>query len=405
MRGLNRHFSVLIKLLNGLPTASIMQRKFGDFRASDGVVAGATMWIKRIIHPYDHIYYSLRQWPGCPTPNNPSFSYRVPDIVFRDSSSSNLHFMAFSEQEYSVEFLENLPFRDQSDVFCQPQTVYPRRRIEWPSIDHPELNRLTRDPLHPRDETLKQMRDLVLDAWGACGKYPTSHDWDIHEEMREPHPDYLMLFKNLYWRGRQQLAIFDLWWLLFERGFLKLDCLSSPWNCYTSGTSLSPVMLIFNQFSRVKEVWNLHKPWFPGYRASGLPEVWLGTMIARASTDATDKLVDTIASTGILGDLDREALIERAKELPAGEIRFTRQIDEASSSSQGLTGEFFGCWLPSGLGPDISTYPAKVKERLKRFNNIECVYKALFEVDDEELVLEDDQDKYFRTNHTQATLV
>ncbi|KAL9105278.1 MAG: hypothetical protein Q9227_009517 [Pyrenula ochraceoflavens] len=302
-----------------------------------------------------------------------------------------------SEKDAALELLEDLVFRDMADVLYEPQTMHRRRRVEWPFINLTGLNRLIMNPLHPRSEVINQMRKLVLDAWRTCGCWPAMGDDLIYQEMRKLQPDYLMLFKNLYWRGRQQSAMFDLWWMLYERRFLKLECLNYPFNCYVSGCNVAPVAEVFAEFSGVRQFITSFKP-FEDYEATSQPVNWLSAMIARACSTDADKIFETIQFTGILGEFDEKSLSYLASIRRGVTYRWECRLDEVSESDQSLNGEFFGCWLPSGLGPNVRTYPKKIAKRMERFNCVEGVYKALFNIDDEDLVLEHEQDTYLRRN-------
>ncbi|KAL9114881.1 MAG: hypothetical protein Q9227_001124 [Pyrenula ochraceoflavens] len=297
------------------------------------------------------------------------------------------------EKTAALELVENLIFRDQADVLYQPETIHRRRRVEWPSIDLPALNRLTRTPMHPDSEIMDQMRRLCTGAFRECGDYPAAGDGFVHQEMRKPEPDFLTLFKNLYWRGRQQSAVFDLWWTLYERDLLDLRCLEHPWNCYVSGPNLAPVMAIFEQFPGVQDLYDPSFKPFEGFTSTTLPIVWLAAMIARACTEQGGKTFETIHFTNILGPIDLERLHELAQLRRDRKFSWLCRLDEASKSSQGQTGDFFGCWLPSGLGPNLDLYPERIVGRLQRFQRTERIFKKLFDVPNYELVLEDEQDE------------
>jgi hypothetical protein len=100
--------------------------------------------------------------------------------------------------------------------------------VSGQTLDLPNLRRVQQEPGYGErtPAALAQVVRVVGEAASACygPKLPFYHppgDGGIIFELERKNPNYEILLNNLYWRGRQQSAIFDLWIILCERGFVK----------------------------------------------------------------------------------------------------------------------------------------------------------------------------------------
>ena len=326
----------------------------------------------------DSLGISLRTWSG-------------------ESTSQTYASWLSADKRAALTLVEDLIFRDQADVNFETRTMHRRRRVEWPSLDLPALRRIVRQPLHPQQAAMDQALRAVHQAVSACTTPWLDGDEMIFLELEKDRPDYIMLFQNLYWRGRQQSAIFDLYNLLVERDFLKTKSLGPRMNWYTSGHGYAKTFGVLTYFTRVEEARMPRSPPFPGYIATLDPVAWLAAMIARGCSCDAGRLFELIEFTGVLGSFSLAEFTEWA-DFHGGVISWNCDPDEASNSPQNISGEYFGNWLPHNLGPDMKSYPEQIVGRLNIFKDIERIYKQLYQLDDEELVLEEEQDSYFRRN-------
>jgi hypothetical protein len=311
-----------------------------------------------------------------------------------------------SQQQTALILLEELVLRDQADVLNDPRLIHRRRRFEWPTLDLPNLRRVQqvsgqeeRSPV-----ALVQVVTIVDEVVSACygPKLPDNHppgDSGIIFELEQKNPDYEMLLNNLYWRGRQQSAIFDLWIILCERGFVKWENMETDID-YSNGTSdTGKVYRWLSCFTAVHEEERLREceP-FPEFCPTEFPLMWLAIMITRGCSDEPHKILETIRYTGILGNLDPELV----QELVGGWGDHT--FWHCDPKCHGLRPEmptwrmdFFGSWLPSGLGPDTSNWPEQIVEKfMSRFWAVEKAYKDFYMIPDSILVEERYQAEFLR---------
>ena len=108
-----------------------------------------------------------------------------------------------------------------------------RRRIEWPSLD---LN-LRQTILHssnrvaPTRTTITKTKTLLDDEFAKCSVHSPLADDDpamTYYYCRDHKEDYGPLLKLLYWRGRQQSAVFDCFQQLCMRDFVQAGNASLP---------------------------------------------------------------------------------------------------------------------------------------------------------------------------------
>ena len=213
--------------------------------------------------------------------------------------------------------------------------------------------------------------------------------------MQKMNPNYEMLLTNLYWRGRQQSAIWDLYIVLVERGFLKIESLAYPINYATNPTATIKIQKYLNCFSFVKAAIDFSNLPFPGYEPTQCPTFWLAVMIGRGCAHEPSKMFETINFTGFLGKAELEDLEE------VSHRGGTRAWHCDPRLAAGETFQFFGSWLPHGLGHDVRTYPEKILGCLNRFGRVEEAYKQYYDLPDSVLVEESRQAEYLRARDLQ----
>jgi hypothetical protein len=305
-----------------------------------------------------------------------------------------------SQQQTALILLEELVLRDQADVLNDPRLIHRRRRLEWPTLDLPNLRRVQQEPGYGErtPAALAQVVRVVGEAASACygPSLPDCHppgESGILFELEGKNPNYEMLLNNLYWRGRQQSAIFDLWIILCERGFVKWENMETDID-YSNGTiDVHKVGCWLGCFTAVHEEMRLREceP-FLGFCPADFPLRWLAIMIARGCSDEAHKIFETIHYTGILGKLDPELI----------KVRMGRRLEDyytfwhCDPKCHGLRPDmptfrldYFGSWLPNGLGPDTPNWPGQIVHKfMSRFWAVEKAYKDYYAIPDDILVEE-----------------
>ena len=295
-----------------------------------------------------------------------------------------------NEKEESLILLEELILRDQADVLHDPLSTHRRRRMEWPTLDLVNLRQVQTSDNRISASLVKREVD---EAFAAAIPHDNldfcdQDDWGISGEMQKMNSNYEMLLNNLYWRGRQQSAIWDLYIVLVERGFLKIESLAYPINYATNPTATIKIQKYLNCFSFVKAAIGLSNLPFPGYEPTQCPTFWLAVMIGRGCAHEPSKMFETINFTGFLGKAELEDLEE------VSHRGGTRAWHCDPRLAAGETFQFFGSWLPHGLGHDVRTYPEKILGCLNRFERVEKAYKQYYDLPDSVLIEESRQAEY-----------
>jgi hypothetical protein len=167
----------------------------------------------------------------------------------------------------------------QADVLNDFRLLYQRRRLEWATLDLPNLCRLHQQsgPGEKSPAALAQVVRVVAETVSACygSTLPVHHppgDSSIVSQLERKHPDYEMVLNNLYWRGRQQSAIFDLWIILCERGLVKWENMETEID-YSNGTNnVSKVCRWLGCFTAVhEEIGLLEREPFPAFCQTDFP--------------------------------------------------------------------------------------------------------------------------------------
>jgi hypothetical protein len=303
-----------------------------------------------------------------------------------------------SEQQTALILLEELVFRDQADVLNDPRLIHRRRRLEWPTLDLPNLRRMQQEPL-PEGRSAAALAQVVRVVHGAASacygpKLPEHYlpgDDGLAFELEKKNPDYEMLLNNLYWRGRQQSAIFDLWIILCERGLVRWENMEADIDYSNSTGDSRKVYMWLACFTAVQEEKLLveHEP-FRGFNMTWFPLTWLAIMIARGCADEPHKILETIHHTGVLGKLDPRFVKQN---IPSwGDYNIWHcdpKCDGLRPDMPHWRMDFFGSWLPKGLGPDWPNWPDLIVDKfMSRFWAVEKAYKEFYAIPDDILVEE-----------------
>ncbi|EEQ33428.1 hypothetical protein McanMca71_001415 [Microsporum canis] len=289
------------------------------------------------------------------------------------------------EIQASVTLLEELVLRDHVDVVFLRETAHRRRRLEWPTLDVRLMQQMRRNMVPPSSSLVRRIQDHIQSAASKCDfDSALMDDGPILGRLERRQPPYAEILRALYYRGRVQSAVWDVFLILCERGFLDLETsLEHPINFYTAPHGFSQVVSLLLCFEGPYEA-NLLAPYNFNYSLS-FPIHWLAVMISRGCADPA-RLFETIRYTGMLGpllDTELHALLSQND----GVVTFN--CDPKMRS--GYSPPPFGLWLPHGVGNNPSLIPDIIVKSIAFFNETEALFKELFGLSDEELLLEPQQ--------------
>ena len=263
-------------------------------------------------------------------------------------------------------------------------------------LDLPPLNRLRRAKAmesHISPQLFASAKQLITAAGLHCNKeYPFYEDGSIFAllEHQDPIDSYDTVLKFLYYRGRLQSAVWDLFEILSERGLLDRNiCLREYVNFVGSTPPTRAVYKILKCFEGVVREFEQRPPPFKDWIHTEAPLVWLAHMIARACADP-NLVITEIQTTQILGKLRRnlyDSILHSHEPL-------SWTCD--GNMGAGRSASYFGFWLPHGLGSDPLAFPQLIRKKIGAFNSIERVYKQWFDIPDTEICTEENQDTFLR---------
>jgi hypothetical protein len=113
-------------------------------------------------------------------------------------------------------------------------------------------------------------------------------------------------------------------------------------------------------------------------------------MIARGCSDEPHKILEAIHHTGILGNFDPKLvqMIVGAQADP-NFWHCDPMYHGRRPEMPNFRVDYFGSWLPHGLGPDTSNWPEQIVHKfMSRFWAVEKAYKDFYAIPDDVLVEE-----------------
>jgi hypothetical protein len=252
--------------------------------------------------------------------------------------------------------------------------------------------------LSPSPEIIREAIELLeLEASKSSPDSGLPCDIPIFQFWLTKTPQYISeRLQALYYRGRIQSTLLDTLTVLIQRGFITLDSLRKPIALWTGSDAVSTITDLLTTFDALaKEVQfdvDNKKP-HPLWESYTMFEAtnWLSTLIARSCADVAT-LFETIEVSNYLGGRNKAAF-ERYQEKSPNK-RFDCNADERATADGTTPMNYFGFWLPRGLGNKSEhEIRLEIMSCVKRFDNIERVYKSFFDIPDDALLRPDQQAK------------
>ena len=347
---------------------------------------------------------SRMRLPGIKQENTPPITLENHENFMRDAlrrvtpgapdTTYYSHLRLSPEKEAALILLEELILYDKADVLYSREATHRRRRVEYPILGLALLNRMRQGDSRSAPPHIRKQVTATVQEFSAECDFDNTYfgDGSILGQLEIGDPDYSTILKLLYWRSRQQSTVWDLFQILCERRFLDMKVsLADPVDFRGQTADVGAIFSLLTCFELPHKDEHLaESPPFEGWDYSDGSIIWLAVMIGRGCGNP-NLMFELIDFTNMLGPL-KEDLVLKHRNSPIQPKVWS--CDPHAMAGKGPN--YFGLWLPHGLGTDYDTYSHQIHKRIKRFNHIEALYKAYLNLTDEELLLEHQQDTYFR---------
>ncbi|KAL8705400.1 MAG: hypothetical protein Q9201_001472 [Fulgogasparrea decipioides] len=294
------------------------------------------------------------------------------------------------------------------DVVDDPAVTHRRRRLEWPQPNESFFQRLyerASNPIPP--EVAHAVDQVIADEFSKCGGDNEGFFEDVQcmDELvavpllkRRP-VNKPALLHALYFRGRQQSAIWDTYCALVQKKFVDSRGLLVPVDFRTVSSAVGQVSRLLSCFEYVNRYvlpLNDQDQPYELYSYPGFPEPirWLATMIVRGCSDVT-ALFETIQKSMFLGPLNQEAY----QKYMAADSDKSFTVNPLERQGKHLKSTHpFGFWLPQGIQGESqeAAYDSIYTDHIMRFNVIEKTFKQYFNITDKEIVLEEEEELSYK---------
>lgn len=291
--------------------------------------------------------------------------------------------------------VRNMIFRDSIDVLYDPAATHRRRRIEWPT-QNTDLRRLIaehRNRPPPSQDLVSRTAAMLDDEFSKCdinSGIPADDGAVVYYHFHEHNNDFGPLLKLLYWRGRQQSAVYDIYEQLCMRHFILGTNVILPMSLTLTSHSVQALTWLLCCFEgpskeETDQLFRFQDSKFD------MPLQWLATMIVRSSADI-GYLLETILAMRYLGELDEEKYEEWKINCPWKDI--TCNPNEGACAPN-LPSQF-GFWLPHGVSAKTpEDFIDSVRQCMGRFNRIETLFQEWFGLEPKDICTEDQQQSWF----------
>ncbi|KAL8732744.1 MAG: hypothetical protein Q9166_002524 [cf. Caloplaca sp. 2 TL-2023] len=307
--------------------------------------------------------------------------------------------------------LSKVLFRKYVEIDVDPKLKSLRMRIE---------SHTTRAMVKAASRTPRPSKDTVDHAMFLCDRENQAFDdepmpsemglWSASSNKERRHRNLPNLLLNLYWRARKQMAIFEVYCMLFEHGLASEKALAVPVRYSRTPQNVRNVMQMLGCFDKMKDLEMPPELNQPNCELNDFDMAahWFAAMICRSCHDLEEvnNAISLIQHSKRLGSLDvakvqsinekHAQAVEKAVTSPSKgkgkgkekevDIAPLYSWDPMENAAEKVSHRIWGLMLPSGNGSDIHVL---FDEANTKFLEIEKVFKAFFGVGDDELALED----------------
>ncbi|KAL8710895.1 MAG: hypothetical protein Q9225_007211 [Loekoesia sp. 1 TL-2023] len=303
--------------------------------------------------------------------------------------------------------------RKYADVSLDPKSKSLRRRIESHTTTAIQ-NSVTR-PLQPSQQAINDgmfLCEQVNKAFDGQPLMPEIPLWQASSTSDRCMKNLPRLLLNLYWRTRKQMAIFEVFVMLYQHEHFSAEALSTAVDYFHTSDNVRNVMKMLHCFEKIADLAeppSTRTEWQLDYFEHG--SHWLAVMICRCCHDIEEvnEVISLIAYSERLGRLNASA-VDQVNEEHAMDVQ---TAEAASRNSQGhgkgkgkqkqveptpffvmnetenaapkASTEIFGLILPSGQGSDIRQL---FDDANNKFLRVEKVFMDFFGVTEEVLAMD-----------------
>ncbi|KAI4266997.1 MAG: hypothetical protein LQ337_008572 [Flavoplaca oasis] len=293
-----------------------------------------------------------------------------------------------------------------ADLSNTPLPTYRLRRLEWPVVDDRCFHDLANRAAQEATPDAKVLADGLIDAeLVKCGGFDDS----LHEDrgitnklassqvMKRPRKQVALLHA-LYWRARQQSAVWRLFCYLVALSLLDPKALEAPVELHRLTHAVRNVwqqLCCFQlPFNEDNLDWEDHPYELWGsYQFSAIR--WLAIMIVRGCIGDMAEVMKVIADSRCLGSLSEEAYDAYLARPTSG--CFTSNLNESKPLGEDEVIPPFEFYLPNNVPPPREWTKEAFEQVhykfIREFNHIERVYKGYFNFPDDVLSLEIDEER------------
>lgn len=315
------------------------------------------------------------------------------------------------------DLLSKALFRKYVNVAWDPHADSVRKRLD--SNATVIMQNAATAPLQPGPAAVNHAMFLCERIGKAIQVQPSMKEggmWSamISKERCKGSLPYLLM--NVYWRARKQIAVFEVFAILYRQGFFPAEALSLPIDYWHTSDNVANVMGMLGCFTKIADLTEppeLESDWTISEFAA--PAHWLAVMICRSCYDI-DKVSDVLSlirRSGLLGRMSRSALkeviedrrqeVERATPASPNEGKGKGKDKGKATQKQPELGPFFtmnemenaaakqqhsivGLFLPSGVGSDVEQL---FEDANRKFVEIEQVFMDFFGATQQQLMVDD----------------
>ncbi|KAL8782334.1 MAG: hypothetical protein Q9213_005455 [Squamulea squamosa] len=305
------------------------------------------------------------------------------------------------------DMLSKALFRKYVDIDWNPEFNSLRRRIE--SHTTSTMQQASTKYIQPSQETIDEAMYLCHSEYKAFNAAPVPSDTGLYStimDQKRCKASLPWVLSSLYWRTRKQVAIFEVFAMIYQHGLFSVNALAIPINYSLAPGSVGYIMRMLNCFPKMADL--SRPPKLGKWQLTPFEDAlqWLAVIICRSCHDQAEvnAVISLIDHSSLLGKLDQKVVeatnadwLEDVQERLAiarkgkgkqkeVQIPLFFEHNPMENSADTYQHRIFALMLPAGQGMDILQLFHNATEKLM---HIERVFKAFFDMSANELALHD----------------